>query len=172
MTNQIYTATGCVRCKITKRFMKDNGISYEEYDFKAEGKEAFSQFYRDNRKDIFRDKDGVEFPVFTDGRVIRQGLSVVVGYLIAGEALSGFIGRNRLHGELSYSGGSRRNRPLDRSGHRFQEAFLSIEGVRSQARNCRTAKVSRSPAVQCPVQTPHGGAQVHGDDGDREVKRA
>jgi pyruvate formate lyase activating enzyme len=41
----------------------------------------------------------VEFPVFTDGRVIRQGLSVVVGYLIAGEALRGFIGRSLLHGE-------------------------------------------------------------------------
>ncbi|MGD9188918.1 MAG: hypothetical protein PVI89_11930 [Desulfobacteraceae bacterium] len=99
MTNQIYTATGCVRCKITKRFMKENDIGYEEYDFKAEGKDAFSQFYRANRKEIFRDKDGVEFPVFTDGKVIRQGLSVVVGYLIAGEALDGFIGRSLLHGE-------------------------------------------------------------------------
>jgi pyruvate formate lyase activating enzyme len=99
MTNRIYTATGCVRCKITKRFMKENGISYEEYDFKAEGKDAFSQFYRANRKEIFRDKDGVEFPVFADGKVIRQGLSVVVGYLIAGDALSGFIGRSLLHGE-------------------------------------------------------------------------
>jgi pyruvate formate lyase activating enzyme len=110
MPNQIYTATGCVRCKITKRFMKENDISYEEYDFKAEGKDAFSQFYRANRKDIFRDKDGVEFPVFTDGKVIRQGLSVVVGYLIAGEALSGFISRSLLHGEwidgFDISGGS------------------------------------------------------------------
>jgi pyruvate formate lyase activating enzyme len=99
MTNQIYTATGCVRCKITKRFMQENDINYEEYDFKAEGKEAFSQFYRANRKEIFRDKDGVEFPVFTDGNVIRQGLSVVVGHLIAGDGLSGFIGRSLLHGE-------------------------------------------------------------------------
>ena len=99
MTHQIFTATGCTRCKITKRFMKENKIDFEEYDFKAEGKEAFSQFYRANRKDIFRDKDGVEFPVFTDGKVIRQGLSVVVGYLIAGDGLSGFIGRSLLHGE-------------------------------------------------------------------------
>jgi pyruvate formate lyase activating enzyme len=99
MANQIYTATGCVRCKITKQFMQENTISYEEYDFKAEGKEAFSQFYRANRKDIFRDKDGVEFPVFTDGQVIRQGLSVIVGYLVAGDDLSGFIGRSLLHGE-------------------------------------------------------------------------
>jgi pyruvate formate lyase activating enzyme len=99
MTNQIYTATGCARCKITKRFMEENKISYEEYDFKAEGKEAFSKFYRTNRAEIYRDKDGVEFPVFTDGDEIRQGLGVVVGYLIAGDGLDGFIGRSALHGE-------------------------------------------------------------------------
>jgi pyruvate formate lyase activating enzyme len=99
MTNQIYTATGCARCKITKRFMKENSIDYEEYDFKTNGQEAFSQFYRANRSDIYRDKDGVEFPVFTDGEVIRQGVSVVIGYLIAGNALAGFIGRSGLHGE-------------------------------------------------------------------------
>ncbi len=99
MTHQLYTATGCARCKITKRFMQENDISYEEVDFKADGKEAFSQFYRANRKDIFRDKDGVEFPVFTDGKVIRQGVSVVVGYLIGGDHLAGFIGRSALHGE-------------------------------------------------------------------------
>jgi pyruvate formate lyase activating enzyme len=99
MTNQIYTATGCARCKITKRFMQEHQIGYEEYDFKAEGKEAFSKFYRENRAQIYRDKDGVEFPVFTDGEEIRQGLSVVVGYLIAGDGLDGFIGRSALHGE-------------------------------------------------------------------------
>jgi pyruvate formate lyase activating enzyme len=99
MTNQIYTAAGCVRCKITKQFMQENDIDYEEYDFKADGKEIFSQFYRANRKAIFRDKDGVEFPVFTDGKVIRQGLSVIVGYLVAGDNLKGFIGRSLLHGE-------------------------------------------------------------------------
>jgi len=99
MTVRIYTATGCARCKITKRFMKDNDIDYEEYDFKADGKDAFSQFYRANRKDIFRDKDGVEFPVFSDGKVIRQGVSVIIGYLVAGDDLHGFIGRSLLHGE-------------------------------------------------------------------------
>ena len=85
MSNAIYTATGCARCKITKQFMQENGIDYEEYDFKGEGKEAFSRFYRANRSDIYRDKDGVEFPVFTDGKAIRQGVSVVIGYLLAGD---------------------------------------------------------------------------------------
>jgi glutaredoxin len=99
MTHDIYTATGCARCKITKRFMQENAIDYEEYDIKAEGKEAFSQFYRANRGAIFRDQDGVEFPVFTDGKVIHQGVSVVIGYLIAGDDLTGFIDRSKLHGE-------------------------------------------------------------------------
>lgn len=99
MSNTIYSATGCVRCKITKSYMQENSIAYEEFDFKAEGKDAFNKFYRENRKDIFRDKDGVEFPVFTDGAVIRQGVSVIIGYLISGDKLSGFIGRSVLHGE-------------------------------------------------------------------------
>lgn len=109
MANTIYSATGCARCNITKKYMKDNSIDYEEFDIKAEGKDAFSKFYRENRKDIFRDKDGVEFPVFTDGTVIRQGVSVVIGYLIASDKLQGFIGRSELHGEwldgINISGG-------------------------------------------------------------------
>ena len=99
MTHTIYSATGCARCKITKRFMGEQGIEFEEHDIKADGKDAFAQFYRANRSAIFRDKDGVEFPVFTDGRVIRQGVSVVIGHLIAGDDLKGFIDRSALHGE-------------------------------------------------------------------------
>lgn len=99
MSNTIYSATGCARCKITKNYMQANGHTYEEFDFKAEGKDAFNKFYRANRKDIYRDKDGVEFPVFTDGEVIRQGVSVIIGYLLAKDKLAGFIGRSMLHGE-------------------------------------------------------------------------
>ena len=109
MPHQIFSATGCARCNITKRFMKEKGIDYDEYDFKADGKEDFAKFYRAHRADIYRDKDGVEFPVFTDGKVIRQGVSVVIGHLIAGNGLDGFIGRSALHGEwidgLNISGG-------------------------------------------------------------------
>ena len=58
---------------------------------------------------MFRDKDGVEFPVFTDGQVIRQGVSVVLGHLVAEDKLQGFIGRSELHGEwldgIDVSGG-------------------------------------------------------------------
>jgi pyruvate-formate lyase-activating enzyme/glutaredoxin len=99
MGNTIYTATGCARCKITKRYMGENGIEYEEFDVKGEGEEAFGQFYRANRKKIFRGKDGVEFPVFTDGNEIRQGVSVIIGYLMADSRLDGFIGQSALHGE-------------------------------------------------------------------------
>jgi len=99
MENAFYSATGCARCKITKNYLKENQIPFAEFDFKAEGKEAFAQFYRSNRNQIFRDKDGVEFPVYDDGKQIKQGVSVILGYLIAGDKLSGFIGRNQLHGE-------------------------------------------------------------------------
>lgn len=109
MANTVFSATGCARCNITKKYMKENSINYDEFDIKAEGKDAFSKFYRENRSDIFRDKDGVEFPVFTDGKVIRQGVSVVIGYLIAGDSLKGFISRSALHGEwlngINISGG-------------------------------------------------------------------
>lgn len=109
MANSIYSATGCARCNIMKKYMKENSMGYEEFDIKAEGKDAFAKFYRENRKDIFRDKDGVEFPVFTDGTVIRQGVSVVIGYLLAGDNLQGFINRSELHGEwldgIDISGG-------------------------------------------------------------------
>lgn len=109
MIPTLYSATGCARCNITKNYMKENGIDFDVLDIKADGKSAFAKFYRANRKDIFRGKDGVEFPVYTDGRVIRQGVSVVIGYLVAGDRLSGFIGRSRLHGEwldgINVSGG-------------------------------------------------------------------
>ena len=99
MSNTIYTATGCVRCKITKSFMAGNGIEFEEFDFQGDGKDAFGKFYRANRKDIYRDQDGVEFPVFSDSSQIRQGVSVIIGYLVSGGKLDGFIKRSRLHGE-------------------------------------------------------------------------
>jgi glutaredoxin len=99
MSNIIFSATGCARCAITKRYMKEHAIDYREYDIKTDGKDEFAKFYREHRKAIFRDKDGVEFPVFTDGTVIRQGVSVVIAYLLCGEALDGFIHRSVMHGE-------------------------------------------------------------------------
>ncbi len=109
MTHRIFSASGCARCNITKRFMKENGMDYEEFDIKGDGKDAFAKFYRAHRPEIFRDKDGVAFPVYTDGNVIRQGVSVVIGHLVSGTGLDGFIGRSELHGQwidgLNISGG-------------------------------------------------------------------
>ena len=79
--------------------MQENSIDYIEYDFKAEGKDAFAHFYRSHRQQIFRDEDGVEFPVFTDSTQVRQGISIIIGYLVAGGDLDGFISRSQLHGE-------------------------------------------------------------------------
>jgi glutaredoxin/pyruvate-formate lyase-activating enzyme len=136
MTTTIYSATGCARCNITKKYMKENSIGYEEFDIKAEGKDDFSKFYRENRKDIFRDKDGVEFPVFTDGKVIRQGVSVVLGYLIAADALQGFIGRSVLHGEwldgIDISGGDpKHTEKLVQVLRYLKKSGLKIQAVNS-----------------------------------------
>lgn len=133
MKNQIFTATGCARCKITKRFMQQQNIDYDEFDIKAEGKDAFARFYRENRKDIYRDNDGVEFPVFSDGSAIRQGVGVVIGYLMTGDGLSGFIKRSALHGEwidgFDISGGNPAN-----AGKLLQVlAFLKQNGLKIQA---------------------------------------
>ncbi len=99
MTYEMFTATGCTRCKITKQYLKANDIPCVEHDVKGEGKEAFTSFYKANRKNIFRDQDGVEFPVFTDGNVIKQGVSIIIGHFASGDSLTGFIGRSLLHGE-------------------------------------------------------------------------
>jgi pyruvate formate lyase activating enzyme len=79
--------------------MEENSIDFETFDIKAEGKDAFAQFYRANRSDVYRDKDGIDFPVFTNGSIIRQGVSVVVSYLLAEDKLDGYISRSILHGE-------------------------------------------------------------------------
>jgi glutaredoxin/pyruvate-formate lyase-activating enzyme len=97
--NILYTAPGCSRCRIAKRFMDERGIAYEDIDIKGEGKEEFGQFYRENRNNIVRGKEGIEFPVFSDGRTVRQGVGLVIAYLHQGTGLDGFIGRNELsHG--------------------------------------------------------------------------
>jgi pyruvate-formate lyase-activating enzyme/glutaredoxin len=99
VTYTLFTATGCARCKIAKKFMDEKGIGYEEHDISGEGKDLFGQCYRNNRSSVCRGKEGIEFPVFTDGTIIRQGVGVVIAFLRAGTRLDGFIGRSELsHG--------------------------------------------------------------------------
>jgi len=132
MTNQIFTATGCSRCNITKRYMADNAIHYEEFDIKAEGKQTFSQFYRANRSKIYRSADGVEFPVFTDGKTIRQGVGTIVSYLLAQDRLDGYITTGTLHGQwldgIDISGGN----PENSEDLINVLAFLKLNGLQLQ----------------------------------------
>ncbi len=91
MDRILFTAAGCARCNIVKKFMREKGLEFEEHDIGGEGKELFSQFYRDHRSAIFRGKEGIEFPVFADGSTVRQGVAPVITYLRAGGRLDGFF---------------------------------------------------------------------------------
>jgi len=86
-----------MRCKILKKYMHEIDIPYVEKNIKEDGKDDFQKFYRENRKDIFRGSAGVEFPVFTDGILIRQGLAACIGYLHSGKKLDGFVTVGILH---------------------------------------------------------------------------
>ena len=96
MNLTLFTASGCARCKVAKKIMHEQGIAYEEHDAVGEGKDLFGQFYRAHRSAIFRGKEGIEFPVLADGAEIRQGVAVVIAWLLAGPRLDGFIGRSEL----------------------------------------------------------------------------
>jgi len=99
MTINLYSATGCVRCKIAGQFLNERGLPFHDYDALREGKKAFKSFYQENRQNIYRGPEGVEFPLYHDGEVVRQGLPAVVAYLIGGPALNGFFKPGKLHGQ-------------------------------------------------------------------------
>jgi len=109
MSITLFTSTGCIRCKIVKRFLGERGLAYAEKDIKAEGKEDFQKFYVAHRKSIYRGQEGVEFPLLFDGVAIRQGLAAVTAYILAGKGLDGFVSVGTLHQEwvdgLLVSGG-------------------------------------------------------------------
>jgi len=95
----IYSAPGCLRCKIVKQFLDDSGRTYQDVDALGDGRENFGTFYRNQRDQIHRGPDGVEFPVFSEGEIVRQGLLGVLAYLIAGPNLKGFFKPGLLHGQ-------------------------------------------------------------------------
>ncbi|MGI6553092.1 MAG: hypothetical protein ACOX37_08765 [Bacillota bacterium] len=51
----------------------------------------FRAFYKANRSSIYRGPEGIEFPIFTDGVEIRQGIGATIAYLHAGSKLDGFF---------------------------------------------------------------------------------
>jgi pyruvate formate lyase activating enzyme len=97
MSITIYSAPGCLRCKILKQFLTDAGRSFEDFDGLGAAKERFKAFYRDNRDRIHRGPDGVEFPILYEGETLKQGLPMALGYLVAGPALDGFFRPGLLH---------------------------------------------------------------------------
>ena len=87
----IFSTAGCTRCKILKGRMAEMGLTYDEHDFKAEGKEVFQQFYVSNRKAVYRGPEGIEFPILTDGTTIKQSIGSALAWLEGGEAMDGFF---------------------------------------------------------------------------------
>ncbi len=103
MSYILYTAPSCLRCKIVKEFMGEHGMSYEQFDFKAD-KDIFNNFYRANRPSIYRNPEGVEFPVLHDdsNNVIKQGSGEIIAYLLSGHILEACVTRSDLlHGWIS-----------------------------------------------------------------------
>jgi pyruvate formate lyase activating enzyme len=99
MAVTLFTASGCTRCKIVKKFMNEGGMAYNEKDIKTESKTDFQTFYRKYHKSIFRGPNGIEFPIYFFEEQIRQGLGSVLAYLQGGNALDGFVRTGILHGQ-------------------------------------------------------------------------
>ncbi len=91
MKTTLFTVTGCSRCAVVKKFLRERSIACEERDALGEGKAAFAEFYRAHRGAIVRGRGGVEFPLLADGETIRQGTAAVIGHLHAGGRLDGFF---------------------------------------------------------------------------------
>ncbi|SBW07161.1 conserved hypothetical protein [uncultured delta proteobacterium] len=101
MSITLYTAPDCLRCKIVKAFLAAKNLPYAAVDFK-EQKDEFNAFYRANRPVIYRNPEGIEFPLFSDGQVVRQGSGEIIAYLLSGHALEGSVTRSDLlHGWIS-----------------------------------------------------------------------
>ena len=110
MNYTLYSTAGCARCKILKARMAELSLTYEEHDFKGDGKEAFQRFYAANRKAVYRGAEGIEFPILTDGTVIKQGVGAALAHLEGGAAMVGFFHIGVLHKEwldgIDVSGGN------------------------------------------------------------------
>jgi pyruvate formate lyase activating enzyme len=133
MSITLFTATGCVRCRMVRQFLKERGLTYRDHDALGEGKEAFRSFYQANRQKIYRGADGIEFPLYCDGDVIRQGLPGVIAHLVAGPSLNGFFTHGRKHGQwiegIHLSGGD------PAYGEEFLEVLIYLKNRASKYRS-------------------------------------
>lgn len=97
----LYTAPDCLRCKIVKAFLAEKNLPYATIDYKAQ-KDEFNAFYRANRPVIYRNPEGIEFPLFHDGELVKQGSGEIIAYLLAGRDLENCVTRSDLlHGWIS-----------------------------------------------------------------------
>jgi len=132
MSITLFSATGCVRCKVIRQFMEQRGLPFQDHDALGEGREAFKVFYQEHRPNIHRGPDGIEFPVYSDGDVLRQGLAPILGHLAAGAALKEFFKPGVLRGEwvdgIDLSGGN------PASAHQLLEVlqYLKKQGFKLQ----------------------------------------
>lgn len=96
----VFSSEGCIRCKIVKDYLRENRLDFTEYDITTyAGNEAFKQFYRENRKRIRRDANGVFFPLVLQGEHLVQDAGPVLSWFVAGDKLNGMITPNNLgHG--------------------------------------------------------------------------
>jgi pyruvate formate lyase activating enzyme len=108
-----------------RQFLKERGLTHRDHDALGEGKEAFRTFYQANRQQIYRGKEGVEFPIYCDDNVIRQGLPAVIAHLVAGPSLNGFFTHGRKHGQwldgVDLSGGD------PAYGEEFMEVLIYLK---------------------------------------------
>lgn len=97
----LYTAPNCIRCKIVKSYLAEKHVPYDTVDFQ-EKKGEFNAFYRVNRPSIYRNPEGVEFPIYSDGRVVKQGSGEIIAYLLSGHDMEACVTRSDLlHGWIS-----------------------------------------------------------------------
>lgn len=97
----LYTAPNCLRCSIVKAFLTEQGLRYTTVDFKAEAP-VFNSFYRAQRSSIYRNAEGVEFPIYFDGNVVRQGAGIIIAHVLGQGALDLAVTPSKLlHGWIS-----------------------------------------------------------------------
>jgi len=94
----LYTLSGCPKCDLIKRYMKDNKLPYLEKDINKAGKQDFRKFHMANFDAfVYGPKGCISFPIYVNGNIIRQGLCNVLAYLTTGNRLAGFFSVGFLH---------------------------------------------------------------------------
>ena len=168
MNTILFSATGCVRCRIAAAFMDERGISYDKPDALGQGKDAFKQFYREHRSEVTRGPDGIAFPILFTGDTVVQGLGPVLAFLQAGKALDPFVRLDHSpHGWISGLDLSARPLP-DGADFLAVVRFLKQKGMNIQVDVCgRNPHILKSMITEglCDkvVFTLHGPASRYQD---------